>query len=59
MQRFGRGKEMTASNPVGAAVLGFITGEWKGAARKIIGLLLVGLVVLILGIVIVVNVGTV
>ena len=41
------------------AGLGFITGEWKGAGRKIIRLLLVGVLILISGIVIVVYVGTV
>jgi L-rhamnose-H+ transport protein len=41
------------------AGLGFITGEWKGVGRKIIGLLLVGVLILISGIVIVVSVGTV
>jgi L-rhamnose-H+ transport protein len=49
-------QSMTVATGVG---LGFITGEWKGAARKVIRLLLVGLVVLIMGIVIVVSVGTV
>jgi len=39
------------------AGLGFLTGEWKVADRKTIGLLLAGLVVLISGIVIVVKAG--
>ena len=49
-------QSVTVATGVG---LGFVTGEWKGAVRKISRLLLVGLVVLIMGIVIVVSVGTV
>ena len=40
------------------AVLGFLTGEWKGAGRRTVALLLVGLATLVFGIVIVVAAGT-
>ena len=39
------------------AALGFITGEWKSAGRRIVGLLIAGLVCLIAGIMIVVTTG--
>jgi L-rhamnose-H+ transport protein len=40
------------------AVLGFITGEWRSADRRIVGRLIAGLICLIAGIVIVVTAGT-
>jgi len=39
------------------AALGFITGEWKSAGRRIVGLLIAGFVCLIAGIMIVVTTG--
>jgi membrane-associated HD superfamily phosphohydrolase len=41
---------MMSSMVIGANILGFITGEWKGASRKAYGLAVAGLAMLILAI---------
>ena len=49
---------LQSATVVAGVVLGFITGEWKAANRKIVVLLTVGVVWLIIGIVIVVYTGS-